>query len=356
MLDGDKLPERDGDRLLVRPYVQPGACSVADPSVADPSVVASSIVAAEEPDDGGLAEMSGAVRDGQRATAVLPRTTEALGGSPLDGLSPDGLPVDGLPADGSPADGSPVDGSPVDGAERRLVLWLVGSGLVLIVVLAVAIVALWPGGDAGSPSALPGNRIRPDGGPAAATPTAPVGSAPAAPGASAYPVAPPSPGSVATSAPAGSIPGAPPVAVPPPPAVTPSGTPAPPPAVDRVGAIVGAGGHCLDVSGGISLLGVTVSLLGTAVSVYDCDGTQTQNWTFATDGTLRVAGSCAAPDGSVVRLTGCAGSAQWRAGPGDTLVDLGTGRCLTDPSGGATTGGPITVTGCGAAGQRWLLP
>jgi hypothetical protein len=134
----------------------------------------------------------------------------------------------------------------------------------------------------------------------------------------------------------------------PPRSAPPSATLAPPPAADRTGAIVGAGGHCLDIRGG-------VALPGGAVSTYACNSTPSQRWTLAADGTLRVGGRCAAPDGSAVHLADCDASPQWRAGAGGTLVSVGGAGCLTDPDNGTKTGGRMTLAACGAAGQRWSL-
>ena len=60
-------------------------------------------------------------------------------------------------------------------------------------------------------------------------------------------------------------------------------------------------------------------------------------------------------DGTV-RLSDCDDqpSALWRAGPDGSLVNPGTGRCLTDPG---TLGTTVTVTDCtGADTQRWKVP
>lgn len=125
------------------------------------------------------------------------------------------------------------------------------------------------------------------------------------------------------------------------------------PAVARSGALVGAGSLCLDLNGG-------VPVDGNHVQVFTCNGTDAQRWTVATDGTLRVVGKCAAPvaDGTV-HITGCGGGSagQWRQGKSRSLVNVGTGQCLTDPRGGAQSGSGVQVSACtGAAGQQWTLP
>jgi Ricin-type beta-trefoil lectin domain len=101
-----------------------------------------------------------------------------------------------------------------------------------------------------------------------------------------------------------------------------------------------------------------ITLLGSPASVYDCNGTLSQRWTVAADGTLRVAGSCALADGGAVQIGTCGDSApgQWRAGPGASLVNVGTGQCLSDPDNGAKTGNRLQLAACGGNGQRWALP
>ncbi|BCJ48861.1 hypothetical protein Asp14428_03360 [Actinoplanes sp. NBRC 14428] len=130
----------------------------------------------------------------------------------------------------------------------------------------------------------------------------------------------------------------------------PSATLAPPPAADRTGTIASAGGRCLSLGG---LLGID----GSPVQVAGCTGFTAQTFTLAADGTLRVSGRCAqVTDDGEVRSTGCDGrqSAQWRAGPGGSLVNPATGRCLSDPG---TPGANTRVADCtGGADQRWTLP
>jgi Ricin-type beta-trefoil lectin domain len=285
------------DRLLVRPYVQPGA---------EPKI--SSIHTEEVPDPLPAPAL------GDQDTAVLPAVEEPRGPE--------------------------TDAGAADGSDRRTVLWLVGAGLALIVVAAVAIIALWPGGDEDTRTAQPATSMLPGGGHVPSTgPTgrpSPTAKASASASASATPRATGSPTA------AGSTPASPPRSAPP------AATLAPPPAVDRVGAISG-GGHCLDILGGLALPGA-------AATSYACNGTASQRWTLAVDGTLRDGGMCASTDGSTVRLGGCDASAQWRAGSGGTLVSVSSGKCLTDPSNGAKTGERMTLATCGGAGQRWVLP
>lgn len=86
-----------------------------------------------------------------------------------------------------------------------------------------------------------------------------------------------------------------------------------------------------------------------------CNGTLSQRWTVAADGTLRVSGTCAAADGSTqvaVGPCGDAASGHWRAGAGGTLVNAASGQCLTGPA----DGNRVRVAACGSGGQAWALP
>ncbi|WP_306205694.1 ricin-type beta-trefoil lectin domain protein [Actinoplanes sp. RD1] len=160
---------------------------------------------------------------------------------------------------------------------------------------------------------------------------APASQAPAAPGA---PAAPPG----ATSAPAADP-------------TTPASTLSPAPGTAVTGKVKAASsGRCLALGG---LLGVD----GTPIVTNGCSNISYQSFTFATDGTLRVAGHCAeATSSGEVKSTTCgdAATSQWRAGAAGTLVNLATGGCLTD---GGGTGKTSRVEPCtGAANQGWALP
>ena len=60
---------------------------------------------------------------------------------------------------------------------------------------------------------------------------------------------------------------------------------APAQAAEASGTITGLAGKCLDVAG-------ANSADGTAVQIYDCNGTGAQNWTRSTDGTVKALGKC----------------------------------------------------------------
>jgi beta-glucosidase len=130
-----------------------------------------------------------------------------------------------------------------------------------------------------------------------------------------------------------------------------------PPAFPR-GAITGIGGRCVDVAGG-------AGANGTAIQLFDCNGTAAQRWSVTPDGTLEALGKCldvaggATANGTAVQLYECngTGAQQWQARPDGTLRNPQSGRCL-DASGGASANGTrLIIWDChGGANQRWTLP
>ncbi|WP_306207821.1 ricin-type beta-trefoil lectin domain protein [Actinoplanes sp. RD1] len=156
------------------------------------------------------------------------------------------------------------------------------------------------------------------------------------------------------SAPAGNVPASAPTSR----AATPGASSAPAvpslaPA-DRTGTIVGPGGLCLDLNGG-------VSVDGNHVQVFGCNGTAAQLWTVSTDGTLRVTGKCAqAARDDEVRIDDCEqrrSAARWQIGAGGTLVNANSNECLTDRSNGSQQGAGVRLDRCmGGANQQWRLP
>ena len=236
---------------------------------------------------------------------------------------------------------------------RRPLVLLVAAALALALVGAAALVAsLLP--EPRTPSALPidvplPSRVAPA--PAPATTAAPTGAAPTTSPAATRPRAVGSPPATParTTRPATARPSAVPATT----TASPAVDQLVPPAADRVGRINGNGGLCLD-------LNAALAVDGTQIQVFTCNDTAAQRWTVATDGTLRIVGKCAAAtDDGAVRLAGCDGrrAEQWRAGPEDSLVNLATGDCLTDPSTGTRSGAAVRIEDCSAAaGQRWELP
>ncbi|MFF9326937.1 ricin-type beta-trefoil lectin domain protein [Streptomyces sp. NPDC014776] len=127
---------------------------------------------------------------------------------------------------------------------------------------------------------------------------------------------------------------------------------------DRTGAFVGLAGKCLDVAGGSTAN-------GTAVQLYDCNGTAAQSWTVAADGSIRALGKCldvtsgATADGAKVQLYDCngTGAQQWsyNASTGD-VVNVPANKCLDVTDNTSANGTRTQIWTCtGSANQKWHL-
>ncbi|MFF3688948.1 ricin-type beta-trefoil lectin domain protein [Streptomyces sp. NPDC002187] len=127
---------------------------------------------------------------------------------------------------------------------------------------------------------------------------------------------------------------------------------------ERSGALVGQAGKCLDVAGG-------ADADGTAVQLWDCNGSAAQRWTIRSDGSVRALGKCldvtsgSIANGAKVQLYGCNGSGaqQWRheSGSGD-LVNVPADRCLDVTDNSSANGARAQIWSCtGAANQKWRL-
>ncbi len=124
------------------------------------------------------------------------------------------------------------------------------------------------------------------------------------------------------------------------------------------GQITGYGGKCVDVAGGSSDN-------GTAVQLYDCNGTTAQSWTVSSDNTLRALGKCldltsgGTANGTQAQLYDCNGSGaqQWIAQSNGELVNPQSGRCLDATGPSSDNGTRLQIWDCtGAANQLWQLP
>jgi hypothetical protein len=103
---------------------------------------------------------------------------------------------------------------------------------------------------------------------------------------------------------------------------------------------------------------------GTHVQMWDCNGSAAQNWTIATDGTIRINGECmditgaSTASGALVQEWACNGGAnqQWQAVNG-TLVNPVSGKCLDDPGFTTSNGTQLELWACnGGSNQQWQLP
>ncbi|WP_240521759.1 glycoside hydrolase family 75 protein [Amycolatopsis vastitatis] len=131
-----------------------------------------------------------------------------------------------------------------------------------------------------------------------------------------------------------------------------------PPPAQNAGQITGIGGKCVDVAG-------ANNANGTAVQLYDCNGTSAQQWTVGTDGTIRALGKCldvasaGTANGTPAQLWDCNGSnaQKWTANGSRNLVNTGSGKCLDATGNSSANGTRLQIWTCGSgANQKWTLP
>ncbi|WP_405988942.1 ricin-type beta-trefoil lectin domain protein [Streptomyces sp. NBC_00986] len=122
-------------------------------------------------------------------------------------------------------------------------------------------------------------------------------------------------------------------------------------------AIKGLAGKCVDVNG-------ANSANGTAVQLYDCNGSAAQQWTVGSDGTIRALGKCldvnagGTADGTKVQLYDCNGSAaqQWAVSSANDIVNPQANKCLDVTGNTSANGTPLQIWTCsGGANQKWTV-
>ncbi|MFI7388181.1 lectin [Streptomyces sp. NPDC049813] len=130
------------------------------------------------------------------------------------------------------------------------------------------------------------------------------------------------------------------------------------PASAATGTITGLGGKCLDVA-------AANSANGTAVQLYDCNGTTAQQWTVGSDGTVRALGKCldvtgsSTANGARLQLWDCSGGAnqKWTVSAARDLVGQQSGKCADVTGNTSANGTPVQIWSCtGAANQKWTAP
>jgi chitinase len=124
------------------------------------------------------------------------------------------------------------------------------------------------------------------------------------------------------------------------------------------GAITGYGGLCLDDR--------SASMANfNPVQVYTCNGTNAQQWTVGSNGTLQTLGKCldvyaaGTANGATVDLYDCNGTGAqvWQPQSNGALVNPESGKCLDDTGWSTTPGTQAQIWSCsGAANQSWKLP
>ncbi len=123
------------------------------------------------------------------------------------------------------------------------------------------------------------------------------------------------------------------------------------------GQITGLGGKCVDVA-------AANSADGTQVQLYDCNGTNAQQWTRPGDGTIRALGKCldvnagSVADGARVQLWTCngTGAQQWVYSGARDLVNPQANKCLDATGNSSANGTPLQLWTCsGGANQKWTV-
>jgi beta-glucosidase len=123
------------------------------------------------------------------------------------------------------------------------------------------------------------------------------------------------------------------------------------------GAVTGYEGLCLDVRS-------ANTANGTPVQVYTCNGTNAQQWTVESNGTLQSLGKCldvvgaGTANGTLVDLYACNGTGAqvWQPQSDGALVNPQSGACLDDTGYGGS-GTQVQIWSCtGNSNQSWALP
>ncbi|MDT0472425.1 glycoside hydrolase family 19 protein [Streptomyces griseoviridis] len=130
------------------------------------------------------------------------------------------------------------------------------------------------------------------------------------------------------------------------------------PASAADGQISGLAGKCVDVA-------AANNANGTAVQLYDCNGTAAQIWSNPGDGTLRALGKCldvvdrGTGDGAAVQLWDCSGGSnqQWVVTAARDIVNPAADKCLDVRDNNSANGTRLQIWTCsGTANQKWNAP
>ncbi len=124
------------------------------------------------------------------------------------------------------------------------------------------------------------------------------------------------------------------------------------------GPITGLAGKCVDVAG-------ANTANGTAVQLFDCNGTNAQQWTVGSDGTIRALGKCmdvtsgGTANGTTVQLFDCngTGAQQWTVTAAHDIVNPQSNKCLDVTGNNSANGTRLQIWDCsGGANQKWNAP
>jgi beta-glucanase (GH16 family) len=128
-----------------------------------------------------------------------------------------------------------------------------------------------------------------------------------------------------------------------------------PPPTGGGGRITGIGGKCVDVSG-------ANPANGTAVQLWDCNGTTAQQWTWAADGSVRALGKCldvpsgSTANGAKLQLWDCNGSGaqRWTFSGANDIVNPQSNKCMDATGNSSANGTRLQIWDCGGgANQKW---
>ncbi|SNS90251.1 Beta-glucanase, GH16 family [Asanoa hainanensis] len=121
------------------------------------------------------------------------------------------------------------------------------------------------------------------------------------------------------------------------------------------GRITGIGGKCVDVAG-------AATANGTAVQLWDCNGTGAQQWTWAADGSVRALGKCldvpsgSTANGAKLQLWDCNGSGaqRWTFTGANDIVNPQSNKCMDATGASSANGTRLQIWDCGGgANQKW---
>jgi hypothetical protein len=121
------------------------------------------------------------------------------------------------------------------------------------------------------------------------------------------------------------------------------------------GRITGIGGKCVDVAG-------ANPANGTAVQLWDCNGTGAQQWTWAADGSVRALGKCldvpsgSTANGAKLQLWDCNGSGaqRWTFTGANDIVNPQSNKCVDATGASSANGTRLQIWDCGGgANQKW---
>jgi glucosylceramidase len=124
------------------------------------------------------------------------------------------------------------------------------------------------------------------------------------------------------------------------------------------GPITGIAGKCVDVA-------AAGTANGTAIQLFDCNGTSAQSWTVAANGSLQALGKCmdiasaGTANGSKVQLFDCngTGAQTWMVTSAHDLVNPASGRCLDATGPSSANGTRLQIWDCtGGSNQKWTVP